>query len=531
MPIRTIKQSLAINYSSLIIHYSLSLIIVLLLVTACSPTKTNSGTLTGAVTLVNDSGVPANDPVDFAGVTIALYNPAVLDTAIVRINGESPHIGILINQETEFDHRLQAPVMTTATGADGTFKLSKIPAGNYNLVLLKDGWGVRYFYDISIVKGQNSLETVINSSKYLNGNGRKAKAAVELYYAKHLSGYINVDAFTFEPNHSYIVDSEASFVHNVIISSSSYIWLNPNVRMRFLSSFEQSHGDEGYCRISSADQMYSTTKYQPSQINRFEAVTTTSSPIGNNLLSSIITSFSNQGWSVLASNVTFQYMIFRYCKVGLQLYQNSNIKVKGCNISNNDDIEIGGISLIDCPQAQITDNIFVGNKVALKQHTSVNTLIRNCYFCNNTVKDIFNLYSTSSSVEHCVFANSATCIETSANSNTNLSYCVVQGRIGILNTVQVSVYGSIISAENCNFKCTDYNIKNQTRYYGTALVHYTCTNNYWYSTIATDIADKIWDHYDEDINDPLYDQYDGVVDFQPYRFSKVPTAGIAAATK
>jgi hypothetical protein len=47
--------------------------------------KCNKGTISGTVMLVNDTDNPSLNPVDYAGVTVALYKIAVLDTTLVRI--------------------------------------------------------------------------------------------------------------------------------------------------------------------------------------------------------------------------------------------------------------------------------------------------------------------------------------------------------------------------------------------------------------------------------------------------------------
>jgi hypothetical protein len=132
-----------------IIHYSLFII-------SCttSPQQEKSS-LSGSVEL---SGA-----VDFSGVSVALYNLAYLDTTIVRINTEYPHIGVIISQETEFDHRLQAPVKVTQTDASGNFKLTDIRPGKYNLAFLKEGYSLKYLYNVSLSEGDNTISD--NSDK------------------------------------------------------------------------------------------------------------------------------------------------------------------------------------------------------------------------------------------------------------------------------------------------------------------------------------------------------------------------------
>ena len=72
-----------------------------------SPTSTPKGNLTGVVHLEGQSNQ--------SGIIVAIFELSYLDTIIVRINNEYPHIGVHINQHTEFDHRFQSPVKFTET--------------------------------------------------------------------------------------------------------------------------------------------------------------------------------------------------------------------------------------------------------------------------------------------------------------------------------------------------------------------------------------------------------------------------------
>ena len=65
-----------------------------------SCTKVSTGSLCGKVVLENDSEDPANDPVDYSGITVALYEIPELDTTITRINTEYPQTGVQISTET-----------------------------------------------------------------------------------------------------------------------------------------------------------------------------------------------------------------------------------------------------------------------------------------------------------------------------------------------------------------------------------------------------------------------------------------------
>jgi hypothetical protein len=525
------------QFSILNSQFSIIIITLLLLTSCSSPTSTATGTLSGTVTLVNDSGNPANNPVDFSGVTIALYNLAVLDTTVVRINQEYPNIGAQISQETEFDHRLQNPVKVTTTNADGSFTVKKIPTGTYNLVILKEGWGVRYFYNIDISKGDNSLESqnsrfsVLFHPKYVEGHSKVSHTQYSsndlvLYPAKILSGFV-IDSMTFESNHSYLIDDNVSFVGNVTLNLSAAIWIKPNMRMTLLTSFNIEQNANGYSSITSADKMYTIAQVQPSQIQRYDGVYCNENiPIGNSTINSVLITFATNGWTVRTSNINCRNVITRYCGIGLQLDQCNNIFISGCNISKSDNAGAGGISLTSCNQTSVSDNIFASNCIGLMQHRCLITSVQNNYFYKNSIKDLMNLYETTGSVKNCIFAESVLSIETSGQSNTNISYCTFQGIIGIFNTEQNNWPSSHFYANFNNFNCTQYNVKTKARYGSANLVNYNCENNYWNTTDTNVIEEKIWDRNDENVNDPEYEHYLGVVDYIPFKSMMVQNAGI-----
>ena len=133
----------------------------LFLLTSCSsPTSTPKGNLSGTVHLEGET--------EHSNITVAIYDLAELDPDIVSINQEYPHIGVIISQHTEFDHRLQTPVKYTETDAAGNFEIKKIPTGTYNIVALKDSFGFKYIYEFEVEEGNNAL-TPQSSSRMLSG--------------------------------------------------------------------------------------------------------------------------------------------------------------------------------------------------------------------------------------------------------------------------------------------------------------------------------------------------------------------------
>ena len=104
-----------------ILHFTFYILLILTINNCCSTTGVSKGSLSGKVHLEGET--------DHSEITVAIYELAELDTTIVRINNEYPHIGVIINQHTEFDHRFQSPVKFTETDIEGNFLIEKISVG------------------------------------------------------------------------------------------------------------------------------------------------------------------------------------------------------------------------------------------------------------------------------------------------------------------------------------------------------------------------------------------------------------------
>jgi len=112
------------------------------LLSCSSPTQNNTVTFSGKVTL--------EDTTDFSGVTVSLYKPVELDTALTNLNARYPGVGIEVNQRTEFFWREHQPLYTTTTVADGSWKIDKVEKGTYHIVVQAAGYGWRVSYNAAV---------------------------------------------------------------------------------------------------------------------------------------------------------------------------------------------------------------------------------------------------------------------------------------------------------------------------------------------------------------------------------------------
>lgn len=114
----------------------------LLLFLSCTRqlTEPKEFSLAGTVTLSGQS--------EYAGITVELYSVTELDTALTHRLKKYPSVGVNLDRDFLFDHRLNDPVYSTTTAADGSFSFSNVADGQYNLVVEKSGYGWRYALNV-----------------------------------------------------------------------------------------------------------------------------------------------------------------------------------------------------------------------------------------------------------------------------------------------------------------------------------------------------------------------------------------------
>ena len=213
------------------------LFLIVIVMGGCSSDDT-TGKVTGKVLMVNDTGNPASDPVDYSGIRVSLYKTVVVDTTIVRVNNEFSGLGPSIGQSTEFDHRLHEPVYTVLTLPDGSYELKDVKSGVYNFVFEKQGWGYQYLCDVNTRKGEYikstaTLEHVSNVADM--GKFDFNIEDVTLYPDVTLPSVTN-ESFNFQARHHYYVESDAVFMGTCVFEGGSYIHLNAGKKIQFLSA-------------------------------------------------------------------------------------------------------------------------------------------------------------------------------------------------------------------------------------------------------------------------------------------------------
>lgn len=299
---------------------SLIVLIFAFLCNSCS-TKANKGTISGTVTLFND--IPdyyIENPMDFSGVTVALYKTAVLDTTLVRINQQYPQIGVQITQETEFDHRNFNPFKVTTTDAEGKFSFPSLTSGDYNLVFWKNDWGIRYICSVKAIENEN------------NNIGN-----IVLYPETIYNSAIVSEPTTFKSDHSYFILTDVNFTSSVEFQPRAQIFINPACMVKFYGAVTTPEftSSRDMWKITSGKEIYSTSQVTMDFDSYYSTVTFYGEQM--NIKSGFVRYGSNALITVNVTNNNFYYMVCRDCGTALTINQ-GNVDVGYLLFSNCENV-------------------------------------------------------------------------------------------------------------------------------------------------------------------------------------------------
>lgn len=350
------------------------------------------GTINGSISLVNDTLDPSMDTNDYSGVSVSLYRTAELDTAIVRINNTFPNIGVKIDQETEFDHRLSSPVATVQTSTNGQYSFSDVAFGKYNLVMSKQDWGIQYFYEIEVL---NSEAVTI--------------APRVIHPARKLSGYISGD-YTFQAGETYLISNQLSVVGNATLEAGSKLFVDSGATITFWSDVVCSQGKsiDKYWRIDSSYGVYGNSPVAVDSTKYFTSVTFH----GNvGALSDGLVRHVSDGVVFNSGQINVEQMDIKYFISGISLTNDGGL-VKQTNMRNGGNkafqclSQTGAITINKCIVYKaydgvvaymsggytIEDNYFYGNDTAIRPQNCEGAVRYNNFYDNRC--DILQYHAT-----------------------------------------------------------------------------------------------------------------------------------------
>lgn len=500
--------------------FVLAILSIIFLVSGCCNNEDKLGTLSGIVELINDTGDPQADPVDFAGVTISLYELAELDTSVVRINQQHPYLGVIVQQEMYFDHRYQQPVLSVASAPDGSFTLNKITPGSYNLVAQKDGWGYAYQYSLEILEGENALGKATLNNRILEGVARSrsesGKDTITLYPERQLSGFGTSD-LVFQAGRHYVVTDDFSIMPGaqVVFEPNTTIRINPHKELVLYSSLECPAPGEGFFRVVSNDQTTVADTLTPFQRVR---IADADLPQAQVFKGAII----RDSYSGIVSNApgfTVSNCFISSRQTAVSIYNTIDNQIVNCVLCDGKNSSFGAAMNDGSPSATLRNNIIVNNSLGVLIRNSANVEVSNNYFANCSM-GILNLMDGQTTATHNSFVNCGSALRNANRALMTIHYNEISADIGISNERDYAGSAASgltqITANNNNLVCDTWAV--YSKFVNHPGYDLDCTNNYWGTTNAQAIPQLIFDSNDYGGSATVY--------YQPYSSVRITSAGV-----
>ncbi|MDD2247808.1 MAG: carboxypeptidase-like regulatory domain-containing protein [Proteiniphilum sp.] len=493
--LKKIKRSHLLPALAILAFYSLFMV-----VSACdSSTSPKTGTLTGRVELVNDTGNPELDPADFSGVQVVIYKLAELNPSVVNVYNRYPSLGFPISQLTEFDHISAPPLYSTITSPDGYFILDGIPRGDYNVVAEKEGWGFSYVLDCEV-----------------SDNTGNSTLSITLYPETIMASVI-MDDFDFQADHIYRFNADCVTTQesSVTIERGTKLLMDDGVCFDIYGYASVIGNESDFVRITSSGPQV--------RLNRISIQP--SAQVSGNVLQGIIVLRSTQGLQISRSDIEIRCMRGADSISAISLSSASGVSITNVIITGCDGVDTGSIQLYGSPNYSLVNSILASNTQAIKSRVSANGTIENVTFMDNSEYDVNNNDQCEGLIiKWCDFVGSNTALWNTYHSAANISFCTFEGTDGIVND---NGRYSMVQVNNCNFDCTEYAVKTRVYYYGnTEEVHIDASMNYWGTTIESEIQQLVWDRFDEPTGINNYEALLGVIDYQPFLTRAVSNAGV-----
>lgn len=379
------------------------IIAVLGLMVSCKAHEQQMSSLSGEIVMVNDTGNPDFDPVDYSGVVIGIYHQPKLDTTLVRINQEYPTIGVIIDQIVSFDHRLQDPIMTTYSDVVGSFELNNLVPGVYNVVVAKPGWGTIYLHDVDIKQGMNDLsdpdvfsdpDQIWETNSIVRSTSSSRGQSLSMFPVV-LVPSVNQENVLFKSDHTYAFQQDTIIFGELLIEGGVTFIVDPGVKIDTYGQITNLQED-GYWKITSSDG-FDQLMLRPS-IMPFNKFTVYGPDIALNLRN-LIFEYSLHGLNSYVNSLTVSRSIFRFNDiVSIIASSQSNIFLdnliygnqrRGIYAYNNTMVQSSIFSdnydscLLSESVSTVSNNYFVGCYIGLRPFYGNVNVVNNCFDMNS----------------------------------------------------------------------------------------------------------------------------------------------------
>lgn len=458
------------------------LILVSIFSFACTKNLTNTETfiISGVVTLEGET--------DYSDITVALYAPAELDTAIVNMHKRFPSVGFELTQAAVFDHREAAPVYTTKTDKEGKYTLANLPGGEYNLVASRDGFGWRYIYNIN-------SETQPADIKLLPEI--EVQGTLDLYTIWGAYQHVIVKGDVIVPEGGILVVDKGA-----VVRVAGYYGIEVRGEMR-------TNGDAG-------NFIAFTGCMNNESLNYWDGMR-----------------FNN------AKNTEIHHCVLDHSTTGIVFKNAELIKLHNLYLSSNKYI---AITLVETDNINFANNICTDNEKALYIQNSSEAVIKNNFFVhhieafeNEATESVIqnNYFFDNSTGLHLQHRPSATVQHNEFADNEKGIFCagsdpIIENNTFYKNYMAIHIgteYNSINSQPEVIFNNIFKNTYSIYLYGGKAdqnVYDINCTNNFWGTILVNSIIKTIWDKNDI-LVPPIYI---GEVLFQPILVKKNEIAGM-----
>lgn len=506
-------ERFAISHLKLIFSIILPFIylfLILIMGSCHKNTAPSTGTLNGVIELINDTGDTNLDPVDYSGITISIYPLCAVDTTIVRLNGQYPGNGVIASQKTEFDHRLINPVVSGVTQADGSFSMGGIIEGQYNIVIMKPGWGFRYMYNYNIVSGTNKL------------TGDSGYSSIALYPEQTISGYIVSDNIVVKNKHHLVVSDNTYFLEGstLTVNPGGVVRINPGVRIELRGFISMQGEADSMITIISNDQVFSDKQSSPSA---FEGIVFRSeSCINNGVVTHVNMRNSISGYR-FENSVTVSNSIIHGTDGVISISGNETSEMQlnlvNCNIIQDSDSPNYSIIMAFLSSAVVEKIVLIG-KYGISCTASTNVEIKNNYIDTEHVGIYLFYYVFDIEIINNEICAGEQAIYTYYYVDTIITYNNITSRVGCIYYFHFNT--GVLRLNN--FNCSNYAIDYIT--YSESSPENLPAQHNWFNTIDDNqIQQLIHDKNDVSPDNPIYPLV-AYVDYIPYKTSMIPNAGI-----
>lgn len=470
--------------------------ILLSLVSCNGATEPSNGCITGKI-YVDMGGAklpPSNE--DPSGFKVELYEKKDCDAELQIIVDKYPANSFIMNCQNTFDHRLQMALKETQTGLDGSFSMNDVPEGSYYIAIIKEGWSIKYIYDVIVQAGET---TQIDS--------------IWIYQSITMPSTV-IESYTFKSDRSYIFDSDTIFTKDVWIQEGTQLFANEGSTLRFYGSINCP--TSGFWRLDSADHIFETEITNGDSIGFFNGLMVFSeSP----QISNLMISHSSNAISSNSNSLIIQNCMISNSGSGVTT-SNSKLNVSGliCERMSSTAVQCTGIN----QNCSIEKSVFYVSHNAISLYTGGGSSIENCYFYNNNFA--IRVTSSSGEIQHNVFDNNYLDIYMERSSfrveYNNFLYCVY-----------MSIYPWSISALNQsiinwnNFLSTSYvfiSVRSGSPPYSIVYSDLDARNNYWEpDELDTFLLDSL-----DNIQFPTMPCPRTII-YNPRKISMIPEAGLS----